>query len=61
MTESRYDNDDVVEGESGDSWESESDANDSLYIPTPIRQNKTRPIDLPNKLFFLSCPNWGNF
>ena len=60
-TESEYDNDDVVEGESGDSWESESNANDSLYIPTPIRQNKTRPIDLPNKLGYIALPQLGKF
>ena len=60
-TESEYDNDDVVEGESGDSWESESNASDSLYIPTPIRQNKTRPIDVPNKFFFFALPQLGNF
>ena len=47
-TESEYDND-VVQGESGDSWESDSNANDSHSMPTPIRQNKIT-IDLPNKL-----------
>ena len=41
--------DDDFEGESGSSCESESNANDSLYIPTPIREEKTRPIDLANK------------
>ena len=56
LTESEFDDD--VEGESGVSWESESNANDSLYIPTPIRKEKARPIDLPNKLGFITLPNF---
>ena len=50
FSESEFD-DDVVEGESSDSWESESNAKGSLYIPTPMHLNKAHPIDLPN---------WGN-
>ena len=63
MTDSEYDDgdDDVVEGESGDSGESESNANDSLYVPTPIRHNKARPIDFPNKLGFIALPQLGKF
>ena len=53
--------DDDFEGESGDSWESESNDNDSLYIPTPIREKKARPIDLPNKLGFIALPQLGKF
>ena len=59
FTESEFDDD--VEGESGVSWESESNANDSLYIPTPIRKEKARPIDLPNKLGFITLPKLGKF
>ena len=40
---------------------SELNANDSLYVPTPIRQNKARPIDLPNKLGFIALPQLGKF
>ena len=53
--------DDDFEGESGSSCESESNANDSLYIPTPIREKKARPIDLPNKLGFIALPQLGKF
>lgn len=58
--ESEYDYDDV-EGESSESRESESDANDSLYIPTPLCIEKTRPIDLPNKLGFIALLQLGKF
>ena len=33
--------DEDFECESASSWESESNANDSVYIPTPIREEKT--------------------
>jgi hypothetical protein len=49
--------DDDFEGESGGSWESEFNANDSLYIPTPIR----RIICPINYWVLLPCLNWGNF
>ena len=52
---------DSFEGESGDSWESEPETNDSLYIPTPKRQDKVRPMDLPNKLGFIALPQLGRF
>ena len=53
--------DDDFEGESGSSWESESNANDSLYIPTPIREEKTHLINLPNKMGFIALPQLGKF
>ena len=53
--------DDSFEGESEDRWESEPETNDSLYIPTPQRQDKARPMDLPNKLGFIALPQLGRF
>ena len=51
------------EGESGEGWESESEAIDdsSLYIPTPDRPVGINYIDLPNKLCFLALPQVGKF
>lgn len=57
VTDSEYDD----ESKSGDSWESELSANDSLYVPTPIRQEKARPIDRPNKLGYIALSQLGNF
>ena len=54
--ESEYDD---VEGESSESQESESSANNSLYIPTPLCLNKACPINLPNKLCFIALPELG--
>ena len=59
--ESEYDYDDDVEGVSSESRESESSANDLLYIPTPLRLNKACPIDLSNKLGFIALPQLGKF
>ena len=59
MSEYEYDND--VEGESSEGWESESHASDSLYEPTPVRLNKARPIELPNKLGFIALPQLEQF
>ena len=58
VTESEFDDDvdDDAEGESSESWESESSSKDSLYIPTPLHLNKARPIDLPQKLGFIALP-----
>ena len=51
------------EGESGNGWESESEAidDDSLYLPTPDRPVEVNYIDLPNKLCFLALPQVGKF
>ena len=57
VRDSEYDD----ESESGDSWEGELSANDSLYVPTPIRQDKARSIDMPNKLGFIALSQLGNF
>ena len=50
--------DDSFEGES---WESEPETNDTLYIPTPERHGKVRPMELPNKLGFIALPQVGRF
>ena len=50
----------IVESEPGDTGcESESDANVSLYTPTPVRRGKAHPIDLPNKLGFIALAQLG--
>ena len=51
------------DGESGEGWESESEAIDdsSLYIPSPDRPVGINYIDLPNKLCFLALPQVGKF
>lgn len=61
MVESQSESESYDEGESSESWESESNANDSLYIPTPLRLNKACPIDLPNTLGFMALPQLGMF
>ena len=38
---------------------SESNDNDSLYIPTPICQDKVHPLNLPNKLGLIALPQSG--
>ena len=52
------------ESESGEGWESESEASDggSLYLPTPERPRMVAsPIDLPNVLGFIELPKLGKF
>ena len=48
--------------ESGCDWESESDI-DPVYVPTPdrARLGKVSPVDLPNRLCFMTLPDLGKF
>ena len=47
--------------ESGSYWESGSDDN-SVYVPTPDRaRGKVSPVDLPNRLCFITLPDLGKF
>ena len=48
--------------ESGCDWESENDI-DSVYVPTPdrVRLGKVSPVDLPNRLCFMTLPDLGKF
>ena len=43
-------------------WESGSDDN-SVYVPTPdrARLGKVSPVDLPNRLCFITLPDLGKF
>ena len=60
VVESQGENEFDDEGESSETWESESNSDDSLYVPTP-RLYEAHPIDLPNKLGFISLPQLGKF
>ena len=55
---------DSVASESDDHWESESETSDddSVYVPTPdrLRLGKASPIDLPNKLCFITWASFNN-
>ena len=48
--------------ESGSYWESGSD-DISVYVPTPdyARRGKVSPVDLPNRLCFITLPDLGKF
>ena len=48
--------------ESGSYWQSGSDDN-SVYVPTPdcARRGKVSPVDLPNRLCFITLPDLENF
>ena len=48
--------------ESGSYWESVSDDN-SVYVPTPdcARLGEVSPVDLSNRLCFITLPDLGNF
>ena len=60
-TESEYDNDDVVEGESGDSWESESMPMTHSIFPHLFAKIRLALLICPTNWVLLLCPNWGNF
>ena len=50
--------------ESGSYWESGSDDNSVyMYVPTPdrARLGKVSPVDLPNRLCFITLPDLGKF
>ena len=61
MDSSESECDDDFDGESGSSCESESNANDSLYITHLFAKKRLAPLICPINWVLLPCLNWGHF